>query len=93
MDRYSSLTTPPTVSLCTVDGACNAFWNARSVEAYSLLTPKFVDFKAADGTTTLQGVILLPESGPMMANGKAPLIVNPYGGPGAQDGARCLGRH
>ena len=54
------------------------------MEAYNLLTPKFVDFKAADGTTTLQGVILLPESGPMMANGKAPLIVNPYGGPGVQ---------
>ncbi len=84
VDRYSALTKPPTVSLCTVDGMCNAFWNARSVEAYDLLTPKFVDFKAADGTTTLQGVILLPESGPMMANGKAPLIVNPYGGPGAQ---------
>ena len=43
-----------------------------------------MDFKAADGTTTLQGVILLPKGGPMMANGKAPLIVNPYGGPGAQ---------
>ena len=84
VDTYSSLTTPPTVSLCTVDGACNAFWKARSVEAYNLLTPKFVDFKAADGTTTLQGVILLPEGGPMMANGKAPLIVNPYGGPGPQ---------
>ncbi len=84
VDTYSALTTPPTVSLCTVDGACNAFWKARSVEAYNLLTPKFVDFKAADGTTTLQGVILLPEGGPMMANGKAPLIVNPYGGPGAQ---------
>jgi dipeptidyl-peptidase-4 len=84
VDRYSALATPPTVSLCTVDGVCNAFWKARSVEDYNLLTPKFVDFKAADGTTTLQGVVLLPESGPMMANGKAPLIVNPYGGPAAQ---------
>ena len=84
VDRYSALTKPPAVSLCTIDGACNAFWKARSVEAYNLLTPKFVDFKAADGTTTLQGVVLLPEGGPMMVNGKAPLIVNPYGGPGAQ---------
>ncbi|MGA3053946.1 MAG: DPP IV N-terminal domain-containing protein [Candidatus Korobacteraceae bacterium] len=84
VDCYSSLATPPTVSLCAVDGACNTFWTPRSVEAYHLLTPKFVDFKAADATTTLQGVILLPESGPMMANGKAPLIVNPYGGPAAQ---------
>ncbi len=85
VDTYSALTTPPSISLCSTDGHCNAFWSARSVAAYSLLTPKFVDFKAADGTTTLEGVILLPESGPMMANGKAPLILNPYGGPGAQD--------
>ena len=84
VDRYSAMTTPPTISLCTVDGACSAFWNARSIEAYNLLTPKFVDFKAADGTTTLQGAILLPEGGPMIRDGKVPLIVNPYGGPGAQ---------
>ncbi len=85
VDHYSNLTTPPSFSLCTFDGQCKAFWNSRSVEAYKFLTPKFVDFKAADGTTTLEGVILLPESGPMMVNGKAPLILNPYGGPGAQD--------
>jgi len=85
VDNYSALTTPPALSLCTIDGHCNAFWNARSVEGYHLLTPRFVEFKAADGTTTLEGVILLPESGPMMVNGKAPLILNPYGGPGAQD--------
>ena len=84
VDRYSALNTPPMISLCSVDGVCNAFWKAHSVEAYNLLTPKFVDFKAADGTTTLQGVILLPQGGPMMANGKAPLILNPYGGPAAQ---------
>ena len=84
VDNYSALMTPPRMSLCTVDGQCNAFWQARSVEALNLLTPQFVDFKAADGTTTLQGVILLPKGGPMMANGKAPLIVNPYGGPGVQ---------
>jgi dipeptidyl-peptidase-4 len=84
VDDYSALTTPPSASLCTIDGSCTPFWQARSVEAYNLLTPKFVDFKAADGTTTLQGTILLPTGGPMMANGKFPLIVNPYGGPGVQ---------
>jgi dipeptidyl-peptidase-4 len=84
VDDYSALTTPPSASLCSIEGSCTPFWQARSVEAYNLLTPKFVDFKAADGTTTLQGTILLPTGGPMMANGKFPLIVNPYGGPGAQ---------
>ena len=52
---YSALMTRPTVSLCTVDGACNPFWQPRSVEAYNLVAPKFVDFKAADGTTALLG--------------------------------------
>jgi len=84
VDNYSALSTPPSASLCSVGGSCTPFWQARSVEAYHLLTPKFVDFKAADGTTTLQGEILLPEGGPMIANGKAPLILNPYGGPGPQ---------
>ena len=85
VDNFSALTTPPSTSVCSVDGACTAFWQPHSVEAYNLLTPKFVDFKAADGTTTLEGEILLPPpGGPMIANGKAPLIVNPYGGPGAQ---------
>ncbi len=85
VDNFSALNIPPSTSLCSVDGSCTAFWQPRSVEAYNLLTPKAVDFKAADGTTTLEGELLLPPPGaPMIANGKAPLIVNPYGGPGAQ---------
>jgi dipeptidyl-peptidase-4 len=84
VDSYSSLTTPPTMSFCNVSGDCNAFWKPRAIEPYSLPTPKKVEFTAADGTTKLLGTILLPTGGPMMANGKAPMIVNPYGGPGAQ---------
>jgi dipeptidyl-peptidase 4 len=85
VDDYTALTTPPSASLCSVDGNCTAFWQAHSIDAYSLIVPKFVDFKAADGTTVLQGSILLPPAGGQMnPNGKAPLIVNPYGGPGAQ---------
>src|SRR6202012_2062444 len=81
VDDYSALTTPPSAALCSVDGRCTPFWKSRSLDQYKLLTPKTVDFKAADGTTTLQGTILLPDGGPMAANGKVPLIVNPYGGP------------
>ncbi len=84
VDTYSSLTTPPRMSFCTAGGECTAFWNPHSVEQYELLTPRKVEFTAADGTTKLLGTILLPSGGPMMANGKAPMIVNPYGGPGAQ---------
>ena len=84
VDDYSALVTPPRLSLCSTDGRCNPFWQSRSVESYNFIAPKQVEFKAADGTTTLLGTLLLPEGGPMMANGKAPLILNPYGGPGAQ---------
>lgn len=84
VDEHSALMTLPMVSLCTVEGSCTPFWRPRSVEEYSLLAPKFVEFTAADGTTKLYGTILLPSGGPMMANDKVPLIVNPYGGPAAQ---------
>ncbi len=84
VDTYSALMTPPRMSLCSTDGTCNPFWQSRSVEAYHLIAPKQVEFTAADGKTKLLGTLLLPEGGPMVANGKAPLILNPYGGPGAQ---------
>jgi dipeptidyl-peptidase-4 len=85
VDTYSSLNTPPAMSLCNSDGICNAFWKPRSPEPFNLPVPKEVEFTAADGKAKLLGTILLPAGGPMMANGKAPLIVNPYGGPGAQN--------
>ena len=64
----------------------------RSVEAYNLLTPKFVDFKAADGTTTLQGAILLPAGGPMMANGKVPADRESLWRAGSADDTQCVAR-
>lgn len=84
VDEFSALTIAPTSSVCSIAGDCNTFWKARGIDQYQLIPPKFVDFKAADGTTTLQGVIVLPTGGPMMANGKVPLILSPYGGPGVQ---------
>jgi dipeptidyl-peptidase 4 len=81
VDNYSSIVTPPTLSVCTAAGDCKPFWQARSVAEYQLLKPQFVDFKAADGTTVLHGSLLLP---PNSANSKVPLILNPYGGPGGQ---------
>jgi dipeptidyl-peptidase-4 len=84
VDTYSGLMTPPRMSLCTTEGACTPFWQSRSVEALGLTAPKKLELKAADGTTTLLATLLLPEGGPMMAGGKAPLILNPYGGPGVQ---------
>ena len=83
VDNYSALTTPPSLSVCALDGKCNPFWSARDVKEYALLVPQFVDLKADDGTL-LHGVLLLPSSGAAIKNGKVPLINNPYGGPGVQ---------
>ena len=83
VDNYSAAIIPPTLSVCTsADGTCKMFWQAHSVAEYQLITPQFVDFKAADGTTTLHGVLLLPTGVPQGT--KIPLIMNPYGGPGGQ---------
>jgi dipeptidyl-peptidase 4 len=72
----------PRVSLCTVGGACAPVWQAGDeVAEYGLRAPKFLEFKAEDGTT-LYGRLLLPPEPP--ASGKIPLIVNIYGGPAGQ---------
>jgi dipeptidyl-peptidase-4 len=74
--------TAPQISLCRVGGACAPVWQARDeVAEYGLRAPKFLEFKAEDGTT-LYGRLLLPPEPP--ASGKIPLIVNIYGGPAGQ---------
>ncbi|HEY6764238.1 MAG TPA: prolyl oligopeptidase family serine peptidase, partial [Candidatus Sulfotelmatobacter sp.] len=81
METYSNSLAPPKMSVCTVGGACNSMWEARSVAEYKLAPIKFLEFKTEDGTT-LYGRLLLPPNAP--ASGKIPLIVNVYGGPAAQ---------
>ena len=72
----------PTLTLCAVGGACSPVWKANEeIAEYGLRSPKFLQFKADDGTT-LYGRLLLPPEG--AASGKIPVIVNIYGGPAAQ---------
>jgi dipeptidyl-peptidase 4 len=72
----------PRISLCAVGGSCAPVWQGHDeVAEYGLRAPKFLEFKADDGTT-LYGRLLLPPEAP--ANTKIPLIVNIYGGPAAQ---------
>lgn len=79
---YSGPQNSPSISLCTVGGACSEVWHARNTIAdYGLRAPKYLEFKADDGTT-LYGRLLLPPDAP--ANRKIPLIINIYGGPAAQ---------
>jgi len=72
----------PTLTLCGLGGACSPIWKANDeIAEYGLRSPKFLEFKADDGTT-LYGRLLLPPEG--VASGKIPVIVNIYGGPAAQ---------
>ena len=79
---YFGPQTVTTISLCAVGGTCNPVWKARdAITEYGLRAPKYLEFKADDGTT-LYGRLLLPPD--TLASGKIPLIVNIYGGPAAQ---------
>jgi dipeptidyl-peptidase-4 len=80
-DDYSALMTPPRLSVCDSAGTCKEVWNSGNVDAYGLTAPKFLEFKAKDGTT-LYGELLLPPDN--ATTSKIPLIVNIYGGPAAQ---------
>ena len=74
--------TATTITLCAVGGMCSPVWKARNAIAeYGLRAPKYLEFKADDGTT-LYGRLLLPPNA--SDGGKIPLIVNIYGGPAAQ---------
>ena len=80
--RFMGPQSVPGLSLCAVGGSCSDVWKGRdSVTEYGLRSPKFLEFKADDGTV-LYGRLLLPPDGTV--SGKIPLIINIYGGPAAQ---------
>jgi dipeptidyl-peptidase 4 len=81
VDEFSALMTPPRTLICSTDNNCKNVWKSRSVDDYGLTAPKFLEFKADDGTI-LYGQLLLPAES--TSTGKIPLIVNIYGGPAAQ---------
>jgi dipeptidyl-peptidase 4 len=80
VDHFSALMTPPQLSFCRAAGNCDVFWQSKSLDAYKLIPPQFVDFTAEDGTV-LHGLIFLPQES---AGKKVPLLNNPYGGPHGQ---------
>jgi dipeptidyl-peptidase-4 len=85
---YSGPEASPRTSLCAVGGSCSPFWRARDeIAEYGLRAPKYLEFKADDGTT-LYGRILLPPDAP--ASSKIPLIVHVYGGPAAQEVSKTV---
>jgi dipeptidyl-peptidase 4 len=80
VDQFSALMAPPRLSVCGTSGTCKQIWDSRNVDGYGLTPPKFLEFKADDGTT-LYGELVLPKNS---AASKIPLIVNIYGGPAGQ---------
>jgi dipeptidyl-peptidase 4 len=85
-DVFSSTAIPPTLDLCRHQTDCQTLWKPKppTDQGWSAVVtpPKNVEFKAADGTTTLYGELILPEG--KTKPGSVPLILNPYGGPHAQ---------
>jgi dipeptidyl-peptidase-4 len=92
-DQYSTRTTTPVIRLCHVktdtaqEGAalapdCRVFWQTRALDAYTVKAPEQLEIKAHDGTT-LYATLLMPSGSTNPAT--VPLIVNPYGGPHAQE--------
>ncbi|HTJ30407.1 MAG TPA: DPP IV N-terminal domain-containing protein [Acidobacteriaceae bacterium] len=88
VDRFSTRMTPPTESLCRVDGSCHLFWSTHAYDAYAVHAPEELQAKASDGSI-LYATILLPEGKHEAAS--VPLILNPYGGPGAQNVVNAWG--
>jgi dipeptidyl-peptidase-4 len=80
IDQFSSLMTPPRLSVC-MDGACQPVWNSTGVDQFDLSPPKFLEFKAGDGTLLFGELVMPPD---FTSRAKIPLIVNIYGGPAAQ---------
>ena len=78
IDTASDTLTPPTVSYCTDNGHCTAFWHSHPLEGYALTAPIQLTLTAADGKTALYGTLALPAN--QTAPHSVPLIINPYGG-------------
>ncbi len=77
-DLYSSSTTPPVASLCTIGQSCSAIWHSKPVTPATGVTSSTITVTAADGSTKLYGHLTLPSS---TAAASIPLILNPYNGP------------
>jgi dipeptidyl-peptidase 4 len=96
-DKFSRLMQPPGLRLCltlpsagpggskpdmnpAAGNGCHTIWETHALDSYHLPAPKQFEVKAHDGET-IYATLLLPVGAESPAS--VPLIVNPYGGPGA----------
>lgn len=78
---YSSLSTPPTVSVRHLaSGRATAAYRSRSVEEYEMVVPEEVEMRAADGAL-VRGRLLRPQR--LEPGRRYPVLVYVYGGPHA----------
>lgn len=88
VEHRSDTLQPPSLSVCAPGSSCQKIWEARSVADYGLVAPKYLEYKADDGTI-LYGSLLLPPN--VDSNQKLPLIVYIYGGPAGQTVQKAWG--
>ncbi len=88
VEHRSDTLQPPRLSVCAVGGSCQKIWEARSVSEYDLIAPKYLEFKADDGTVLYGSLLLPPNVDPSQ---KLPLIVYIYGGPAGQTVQKAWG--
>jgi dipeptidyl-peptidase 4 len=88
VEQHSDTLQPPRLSVCAPGGSCQKIWEARSVAYYGLGAPKYLEFKADDGTM-LYGSLELPPN--VDSSQKLPLIVYIYGGPAGQTVRKAWG--
>jgi dipeptidyl-peptidase-4 len=81
VETYSATLKPPRILVCVPKGDCYKLWEGHSVAPYNPIAPKFLQFKADDGTV-LYGYLILPRDSDAGEN--IPLIVYTYGGPAGQ---------
>jgi dipeptidyl-peptidase 4 len=82
VDTYSTRLDTPVMQYCQNAGQCKVFWQTHALEPFKLRAPEQLTVKGHDGTT-LYATLLLPQG--VTDRSSVPLIVNPYGGPGAQE--------
>lgn len=88
VEHQSDSLQPLRLSVCATGGSCQKTWEGRSVADYGLIAPKYLDFKAEDGTV-LHGSLLLPTED--AADAETPLIIYIYGGPAGQTVTKAWG--
>jgi dipeptidyl-peptidase-4 len=91
IETFSTLLTPPRLSLCDLSGNCKPVWKSPELPL-KLPVIHELELKAADGTTTLYGYLMLPEHADQGRPRSIPVILNPTGSPKIQGVRHAWGK-